>query len=149
MAISDNFQKRINELVGEQNIKKSTLPSKIGVDYRSVSNALNYGIVPSPRILIRIADYFNVSVKYLLGQTDDEYFSKSKTDSNFDTRFRALCERDSVTFYKVGKDCHFSNSYISRWLNFGYLHSLELLEILSDYFSVSLDYLLGRTDDMY
>jgi len=70
MAISDNFQKRINELVGEQNIKKSTLPAKIGVDYRSVSNALNYGIVPSPRILIRIADYFNVSIDLVCGRKE-------------------------------------------------------------------------------
>ena len=58
-----------------------------GIDYRSLSNSLNYGIIPSPRILIRIANYFNVSIKYLLGTTDDEYFNQATAQSDFKTRF--------------------------------------------------------------
>ena len=50
MSISINFQNRINDLVEECEVKKSALPDIIGVDYRSMSNALNYGIVPTPRI---------------------------------------------------------------------------------------------------
>ncbi|MDE5618157.1 MAG: helix-turn-helix domain-containing protein, partial [Clostridia bacterium] len=52
-----------------------------------------------------------------------------------------------VTHYKVSKDLHFDQSYITRWFNKNYLPSLELLELISDYFDVSIDYLLGRTDD--
>ena len=147
MAISNNFQNRINELIQDIEIKKSKLPSEIGIDYRSLANALNYGIIPSTRILIRIADYFNISIKYLLGQTDDEYFQKTFNDVTFETRLKELCSENDVTYYQVSKDCHFSNSYISRWINFGYLPSLEFLDILSDYFNVSIDYLLGRTDN--
>ena len=55
MSTSIEFQKRISELVEESEIKKSDLPKTMGVDYRSLSNSLNYGIIPKPRILIRIA----------------------------------------------------------------------------------------------
>ena len=147
MPISNAFQNRITELVEDCEINKSALPNLIGVDYRSLSNALNYGIIPKPRILIRIADYFNVSIKYLLGTSDDEYFNKAKIKSDFKTRFDFLCNDKSVTHYKVSKDLHFDQSYITRWLNKNYLPSLELLELLNDYFKVSIDYLLGRTDD--
>ena len=147
MSISNAFQNRITELVEDSEVNKSALPKLIGVDYRSLSNALNYGIIPTPRILIRIADYFNVSIKYLLGNSDDEYFNKAKVKSNFKTRFDLLCKDKGVTYYRAAKDCHFDNSYITRWVNRDYLPSLELLDILSDYFKVSLDYLLGRTDE--
>ena len=147
MSISNVFQNRITELVEDCEVKKSELPNLIGVDYRSLSNALNYGIIPTPRILIRIADYFNVSIKYLLGTSNDEYFSKSKVKSDFKTRFDFLCKENNITFYKVSKDLHFDQSYITRWFNKNYLPSLELLDLISDYFEVSVDYLLGRSDD--
>ena len=147
MSISNVFQNRITELVEDCEVKKSELPNLIGVDYRSLSNALNYGIIPTPRILIRIADYFNVSIKYLLGTSNDEYFSKSKVKSDFKTSFDFLCKENNITFYKVSKDLHFDQSYITRWFNKNYLPSLELLDLISDYFEVSVDYLLGRTDD--
>lgn len=98
MSISNVFQNRITELVEDCEVKKSELPNLIGVDYRSLSNALNYGIIPTPRILIRIADYFNVSIKYLLGTSNDEYFSKSKVKSDFKTRFDFLCKENNITF---------------------------------------------------
>lgn len=147
MSISNKFQIRLTDLVEDCEVNKSALPNLIGIDYRSLSNALNYGIVPTPRILMRIADYFNVSIKYLLGTSDDEYFSKAKIKSDFKTRFDLLCAEKKVTHYKVSKDLHFDNSYITRWFKKNYLPSLELLETISDYFKVSIDYLLGRTDD--
>lgn len=148
MSISNAFQNRITELVEDREVNKSELPHLIGVDYRSLSNALNYGIIPTPRILIRIADYFNVSIKYLLGTSDYEYFNKSEVKSDFKTRFDILCKEKKVTYYKVSKDLHFDQSYITRWFNKNYLPSLELLDLICDYFKVSIDYLLGRTDDI-
>ncbi len=147
MPISNAFQIRITELVEDCEVNKSELPNLIGVDYRSLSNALNYGIIPTPRILIRIADYFNVSIKYLLGTSDDEYFNKAKVKSDFKTRFDFLCNEMGKTHYKVSKDLHFDQSYITRWFDKNYLPSLELLDLICDYFKVSVDYLLGRTDD--
>jgi len=147
MSISNKFQDRIKDLVEECEVNKSTLPNLIGIDYRSLSNALNYGIVPTPRILIRIADYFSVSIKYLLGTSDDEYFVNAKIKSDFKTRFDMLCKEKNVTHYKVSKDLHFDQSYITRWFSKNYLPSLELLDLISDYFKVSIDYLVGRTDD--
>lgn len=147
MSISNKFQVRLTDLIEDCEVNKSALPNLICIDYRSLSNALNYGIVPTPRILMRIADYFNVSIKYLLGASDDEYFSKAKIKSDFKTRFELLCTEKKVTHYKVSKDLHFDNSYITRWFKKNYLPSLELLETISDYFKVSIDYLLGRTDE--
>ena len=147
MAVSIEFQTRITDLVAESDQKRSDLPKLMGIDYSSLSNALNYGIIPKPRLLIRIADFFNISIAYLLGSSEDEHFSKAKTPVPFKERFIALCQEKNVTYYRVSQDCFFDKNYISRWIHKDYFPSLELLEILSDYFDVSVDYLLGRTDD--
>ena len=36
----------------------------------ALSGALNYGIIPTPKTLIKIADYFNLSPNYLQGRSD-------------------------------------------------------------------------------
>ena len=40
----------------------------------SFSRAYNYGIVPKTPTLIKIADYFNISIEYLMGITDVELY---------------------------------------------------------------------------
>ena len=145
MAISTEFQKRLQDLIDEEETKKSELHRKMGVDYRSLANALNYGIVPKPRTVAKFADYFNVSIPYLFGETDINDFEKASPQSSFSERFRLLCSEREESHYRVSQECHFDKSYISRWLNKNQLPSFEILDILCDYFNVSVDYLLGRT----
>lgn len=146
MAISNEFQNRLNELVEDTAIKKTELAALIPVDYHTFKNALQYGIIPTTRILTRIADYFNVSFEYLLGKSDDDYFDKSENPSNFAERIKTLCEENDYSAYRVCHENHIDESYVSKWKKFGYFPDLEFLEILADYFDVSVDFLLGRTD---
>jgi len=145
MPISTTFQKRINELVAETDLKNADLAKAGNFDYRSLSNALVYGIIPTTTTLIRMADYFNVSMDYLLSRTDKNDYTEPST-TTFQERFEKLCEEKGVTHYKVSQDCFFDKSNISRWLSKGYLPTLELLDMITKYFNVSIDYILGRSD---
>lgn len=151
MAISGDFKKRINELAKEQkdlyNINKTELASKIPVDCSSLANALNYGIIPTIRIFVRIADYFCVSFYYLLGRSNSEDFTRSKSGDTFSTRIILLCEKRKVTFAQVSAACNIERGYIARWVKNNYTPSLEYIEVLTEYFKVSPDYLIGRSDD--
>lgn len=147
MPISNAFQKRFNDLVSEKELPKTKIAKDMGVDYRTFSNAINYGILPKPLVLARISDYFHISIAYLLGQTDDDTFYPAENPSTFHERFELLKKEKNVTHYKIAKDCHFDKSCISKWFTLNQTPSLELLEILADYFGVSLDYLIGRSED--
>lgn len=145
MPISASFQKRINELVSETYLKKADVAKAGNFDYRSLSNALVYGITPTTSTLIKMADYFNVSIDYLLGRTEkNDYIEKS--NETFQSRFENLCNEKGVTHYKVSQDCFFDKSNISRWYTKGYLPTLEILDMITKYFNVSIDYILGRSD---
>ena len=145
MPISTEFQKRINELVNDTDLKKVDLAKAGNFDYRSLSNALVYGIIPTTSTLVKMANYFNVSIDYILGRTDkNDYIEQSNV--TFQDRFEKLCVEKGVTHYKVSQDCFFDKSNISRWLSKGYLPTLEILDMITKYFNVSIDYILGRSD---
>ncbi len=147
MSISKIFKSRLLELVNETNENTTTLNKLMKVDYRSFYHAIEYGIIPSTRILLKIANYFQASIDFLIGKTDNENFYYSENGSTFFSRISELCTERKITFYKVEKDCHFYKGYIKRWIKNKSFPELDSLEILADYFYVSLDYILGRTDD--
>ena len=147
MSISLSFQKRFKEILDESDHKRSELVELIPISQSTLSNALTYGIIPSTKTLIKIADFFDISLSFLLGKTDNEDFYKSSSPASFLSRFETLCSEKEVTHYKVANDCLFDKSNISRWISKGFLPELEILELLCDYFNVSIDYLLGRTED--
>ena len=146
MSISQLIQKRIKSLLEDSDYKRSELAKLIPLSQSTLTNALTYGIIPSTKTLIKIADFFNVSINYLLGKTDIEEFYKSSSQTTFLMRFESLCEEKQVTHYKVGNDCFFDKSSISKWFSKNFIPELEIIELLCDYFNVSPDYILGRTD---
>lgn len=146
MSLSTIFQKRFNDIINETDYKRAELSKLIPISQSSLSNALSYGIIPSVKTLIRVADFFDISINFLLGKTDEENFIKSSTVTTFHQRFESLCVEKEVTHYKVASDCLFDKSSISKWFSKNFIPELEILELLCDYFNVSLDYLLGRTD---
>ncbi len=147
MSISLSFQKRFKSLLEESDYSRSEIAKLIPLSQSTLSNALTYGIIPSTKTLIKIADFFDISINFLLCKTDIEDFYKSSSPASFLSRFESLCSEKEVTHYKVAADCLFDKSNISRWISKGFLPELEILELLCDYFNVSPDYLLGRTED--
>ncbi|MCL2343500.1 MAG: helix-turn-helix domain-containing protein [Firmicutes bacterium] len=64
----------------------------------------------------------------------------------FTERFVSLLQERKVSSYKLTKDTGLPNGTISKWRNGIQYPSIESLVRLADYFNVSTDYLLGRTD---
>lgn len=56
-----------------------------------------------------------------------------------------LCSENGITKTKLERDCGFSQNSINKWA--AQSPSADKLAKVADYFGVSVDYLLGRTDD--
>ena len=147
MSVCVEFQNRLHDLVEERELKRTQIVKEMGVDYRSFAGAFNYGILPKPVVLARMADYFCVPLAYLLGRSDNDAFTPAARPESFHERLESLRAEADISFYKVAKDCHFDKSCISKWYKLGQIPSFEILELLADYFQVSLDYLLGRSEE--
>lgn len=60
------FWENFSRLCAENNIKPNPLAKKLGIPSATITNWKN-GRIPHHTTLIKIADYFDVSVDYLLG----------------------------------------------------------------------------------
>ena len=63
--------KNLKALRDEGGISQRQLAEAIGVSQQSINKYENHNIEPDIGTLIRIADYFNTSVDYLVGHTDN------------------------------------------------------------------------------
>ncbi len=61
--------------------------------------------------------------------------------------FVQLLQNNSLTAYKLSKDLGISEALISQWKSGRQLPKYDSINLLCDYFNVSADYLLGRTDN--
>lgn len=70
MFQKEKFVKRLNILMNQNKVTKQALANTIGLSRPAVSQFANGANLPSVEKLVAIADYFNVSVDYLLGLSD-------------------------------------------------------------------------------
>lgn len=147
MEHSEEFKQRFLELIEDLDCKKSEIPKKLNIDYNVFIKITEFGIMPKPVILMRIAEYFDISVEYLLGRTENSYFLKAETPETFLVRYQKLKAENNLTDYAVAQKLHVATSYTTNWKNKNYIPSIINLIELSEIFKVSIDYLLGRTDD--
>ena len=61
-------------------------------------------------------------------------------------RIRYLMDAEKITQYALAKRIRVSQSTICNWLNEKKEPSIESLWKLSDFFDVSIDYLVGKSD---
>ena len=59
--------------------------------------------------------------------------------------FVKLMEEKGLTPYRVAKETGITQATLSRWKTGKVNPSLETLQVLADYFHVSIDYLTGKT----
>ena len=65
------LSKRLKDLRCEHQLKQSDIANAIGCTYQAVSN-YEYGKrTPGIPELIALADFYNVSIDYLVGRTDE------------------------------------------------------------------------------
>lgn len=64
------FKDNLKKLRKEKKITQEELSKIIGVERSSIGKYESSGVIPSVDVLNKIADYFNVSVDYLLGRSN-------------------------------------------------------------------------------
>ena len=147
MRLSIDFSKRLKHLLYDNDCSSSKqFAELVGISESVITKAVTFGIIPSTRSLIKIADKLELSISYLLGMTAENDFVMADRPSSFDVRLKELVEESKTNYGKLASEMHFPRTYIYEWIKEKTLPSIEYLLELSEYFKVSLDYLLGRSD---
>ena len=67
-----DFKSRILEFELKKGITKIEIAKIAGVSVRMIQKYAKGEHQPTANVIIKLADYFNVSTDYLLGRTDDD-----------------------------------------------------------------------------
>lgn len=86
------FSSRLRDLLNKKNISMQALSVEIGVSRQAISQYCDGSTVPNADKLLKIADYFGVSLDYLVGRTDTP---------TTDMALRAVCDYTGLSEYSV------------------------------------------------
>ena len=69
---------RIRDLREDKNMRQADLAAATGIDQRTISNYETEKTYPDSQALIILADFFEVSIDYLVGRTDFDISNNKK-----------------------------------------------------------------------
>lgn len=141
MEAKDYFVNTLKDLILINNLSIKSFSEAIGINRRSITWWF-HSRSPKLESLIKIADFFNCSIDYLVGKTDDIHFHPQSHISDFFTRYSTLKTKNQLTDYRIAKLCNIRTSTIAKWKD-GVIPEFEILIKLTDIFDCSLDYLAG------
>ena len=67
-----NMNNRIKDLREDRDMRQIDLAQAVGIDQRTISNYETGKTNPDSEALIKLANFFNVTIDYLLGRTEDK-----------------------------------------------------------------------------
>lgn len=138
--ISNKLKELMNNEVSAKDLQKYFNFSSTSLIYKWINN----NSLPSFEYLIKLADFFNVNIDYLVGRTENFEQVKSKKLPNFSTQFKKILKQYNTNQYKLLKDKIISKGHLNSWLNLNNLPSTNNLIRLADYLKISIDELVGR-----
>ncbi|ASJ54447.1 transcriptional regulator [Brevibacillus formosus] len=106
-----SFGQRLKQARKEAKKTQDQVAKILGLDYSTISKYENNHSQPDNETLTKLADYFGVSVDYLLGRTtdffvkerDNHYIVEVKNPSPTDNKEKGLSEFENLFFYELDK----------------------------------------------
>lgn len=137
-----DLKENLKILMEEKNINRKQLAEAIGISASALNGYFNNGLFPISDILIRMSEFFDCSINYILGFSDVEL---NKTDRSFIDSYNSLLKDKKISIAKSLRDMNMGDKNYSIWKK-GKLPKTYNLITIAQYFNVSVDYLLGRAD---
>ena len=113
-GVEMNFRERLKELLEEKQIKYNSVAQQTEIPVTTLSNYINRGSIPSAEQLIKLANYFNCSIDYLVGREDDFGIIQSQTELPYREQklLSFFSELDDDEKDKIIEDCeYFANKH--------------------------------------
>ena len=132
------FAEQLKTLRKINGLTQKELAEKLKIKQNSYSDWENGKSEPNIEMLVRIADYFDVSLDYLLGGK-----MKNITEE-FSLCLKKIRMKRKLSQKQIAEELKISQQQYSKWEGGIITPNAETLVRLADYFDVSVDYLLGR-----
>lgn len=138
----NEFQERLQELLSENDLSRLKLSKNIGISFETLNGYFNKDFYPELSVAIKIATYFDCSLQYLMGLSED-YNNGDKNNLSFIKTLKKLMKDNHISIEKLMKSLNMSEANYYRWKNDNNKPSMQSIIVIAKYFDVSIDYLIG------
>ena len=157
--IMANLSDRIKELRLSADMTQEEFGKKFGIVKSTVSLYESGKSTPNDELKKQICDYFNISVDYLLGVSDDKhrnspsdnkgfffffFFDDKDLQEVFVSALKTALETQNMTVSELCEKTEINVDTCNQYLTGEHAPTLEHLVELSKALDVSIDYLLGQ-----
>ena len=142
-----NFDVIFKDIMIENDTNVQQVSKNTGIDDSHLYNYL-HGALPEIRNAVKLANEFNCSINYLMGLDEEPHqtkFDNTYDISLFSNRYDDLLKEHNITHYKLYREKGLNYSSHYAWQH-GAEPAMSSLIIIAQYFDVSIDYLVGRTN---
>ena len=150
MVIKMNYKEKLKELREYNNMSQYDIAKLLNIKRSSYNQfEQQYDIIPIKR-LNQIANFFHVSIDYLLGLTEIKQYKNSKFEIDFELSSKRLKEwrkSKKLTQQKLGEKLNASSFVIIHHENQRTILNTPFLYELCTKYHISADYLLGKIDE--
>lgn len=133
------FSAIIKDLLAQKNISQKDFLKELKLGDNTFSNWERLttdpiGNLPTSKNLLKIANYFDVSVDYLLERTTVPTVQKEKKNYSTYEQFLGMCRRKNVAPEKVFEELCISSTILVDWKNGKTPQDIGILHAVANYF---------------
>ena len=142
----DPFEKtpnRIGELINNSDKSLKQISQEININYETLSAYKRQLRRPKKENAKILAEYFGVTLPYLLGLDDDSCINESKKM----TPFQSLVRDRGISLKEISEATGIGYSTLGNYNQGSRSPNAKNAQILSEYFGVSIPYLLGYEEN--
>lgn len=140
-----NFTEIFIELCEERNLNQTDLANEIGINQSQISR-YKKGIIPNIKNIVKICDYFNCSIDYIIGLNNNKTYknlNKGYSNKNFYKEYQKLLNLNKINHYQLSKRNIVCETSLRLWKK-GTLPEFEVICNIAYELGGSVDKMLGR-----
>lgn len=130
---------RLQELLFRRKLSQKKVANDLGLSPQRFNFYVTGRREPDHTTLLQLANYFDVSVDYLLGRSDEDISPRANN-------IRSARIAAGFSQKQVALELGVSPPTVSEWEGGKKNPLVQNLQMMADMFNVSVDYLLGRSD---
>ena len=145
------IKNRFTFLLQSKNMNTQSLKKEIGISTTQSGRYLSGYYEPSLKNALKICDYFNCSLDYLVGLDNEIKRNKQTQTPNaakFLSRYNELLKQNNTNHYRVAKELKFNRNNLIYWQQHKTFPTLTILANLAQHLHTSIEYLIGRQNNI-
>lgn len=134
----------LSDLISDSGLNLKETAEKIGIPASGLTYYVSGEREPTVDTILKIADYYNCSVDFLLGRETEKQNLTFKPCPLFSEQLKFLKEHFNCSSYRFYNGTKISKSAYYSWRRGAHQPTLENIVDLADEFDCRVDFILGR-----